>query len=127
MDELELACESNLKCKKTKEEEEEEEKGTSKKQSKVESVPFFGLFGAADRTDYVLMFLGSVGSFVHGAALPVSFVLFGCIIDSLGHLSSNPHKFSSQISQVKKTALNILISLVIKSLVAKVTHTKVVK
>jgi len=96
MDEVELACESNLECKKT------EEEGTSKKQSKVESVSFFGLFGAADRTDYVLMFLGSVGSFVHGAALPVSFVLFGRIIDSLGHLSNNPQKFSSQISQVKK-------------------------
>lgn len=81
-----------------------ESKTSSKvvEESKVKSVSFLGLFGAADRTDYVLMFLGSVGAILHGAALPIFFVLFGRMIDSLGHLSNNPHKLTSRISEVCK-------------------------
>lgn len=69
-------------------------------QTKTETVSFFGLFATADSTDCVLMFLGSVGSCLHGAALPVFFILFGRMIDSLGHLSNNPHKLSSRVSEV---------------------------
>lgn len=68
--------------------------------SRKSSVSLFGLFSVADRVDYVLMFFGSVGSCVHGAAIPVFFVLFGRMIDSLGHLSTNPHRLSSRISEV---------------------------
>ncbi|WVY89008.1 hypothetical protein V8G54_037946 (chloroplast) [Vigna mungo] len=68
-------------------------------QTKTETVSFFGLFATADSSDYVLMFLGSVGSCLHGAALPVFFILFGRMIDSLGHLSNNPHKLSSRVSE----------------------------
>lgn len=78
----------------------EEQNQQSCKASKPESVSFFGLFSAADTVDYVLMFLGSLGAFVHGAALPVFFILFGRMIDSLGHLSKHPHKLSSRISEV---------------------------
>ncbi|KAK4275085.1 hypothetical protein QN277_018224 [Acacia crassicarpa] len=76
-----------------------EQNQQSKESSKPESVSFFGLFSAADTIDYALMFLGSVGASVHGAALPVFFILFGRMIDSLGHLAKHPHKLSSRISE----------------------------
>lgn len=73
----------------------DKEKGKEK-----QSVSFFGLFVAADRIDYILMLVGSAGACVHGAALPMFFVLFGRLIDSLGKLSSDPHGLSSRVSEV---------------------------
>lgn len=67
---------------------------------KLSKMSFFGLFGAADGIDCLLMVFGSLGAFVHGASLPVFFVLFGRMIDSLGHLSKHPHRLSSRIVEV---------------------------
>ncbi|GFP95243.1 ABC transporter b family member 14 [Phtheirospermum japonicum] len=66
---------------------------------KQKTVPFFRLFAAADKTDYILMFIGSIGACLQGTALPVFFVLFGRMINSLGSLSSDPRRFSSEVSQ----------------------------
>ena len=72
----------------------------SSNSDKTPSVSFFGLFCAADKIDYFLMFLGSLGSCIHGASLPIFFFFFGRMVDSLGNLASNPHKMSSQVSKV---------------------------
>ncbi|CAL1411420.1 unnamed protein product [Linum trigynum] len=66
---------------------------------KKPSVSFFRLFSAADRLDYALMFLGSVGACAHGAAIPLLFLFLGTLLDSLGLLVSDPHQMTTRISE----------------------------
>ncbi|KAF9622830.1 hypothetical protein IFM89_034065 [Coptis chinensis] len=68
-------------------------------QKEQTSVSFFGLFAFADKKDCLLMFFGTIGACVHGAALPTFFLFFGHLIDSLGSLSKDTHRLSSDISK----------------------------
>ncbi|CAK7346158.1 unnamed protein product [Dovyalis caffra] len=67
--------------------------------SKKQRVSIFGLFIAADNFDYLLMFFETADACAHGAVLPVFFILFGHMIDSMGHLGSDPQKMFSQVSK----------------------------
>ncbi|EFJ32986.1 ATP-binding cassette transporter [Selaginella moellendorffii] len=63
------------------------------------TVSYLQLFSFADYLDYVLIFLGTVGASVHGAAIPGFFVFFGKMIDEFGKDYNNPHKMGHEVSK----------------------------
>ncbi|CAH9092477.1 unnamed protein product [Cuscuta epithymum] len=69
---------------------------------KEQSVPFYKLFCFADRYDWMLMGLGSLGAVVHGVSMPVFFLLFGQMVNGFG---KNQTDFYSMTHEVSKYAL----------------------
>lgn len=59
-------------------------KETAAKKEQQSTVPFIRLFSFADKYDYLLMFFGSVGAVVHGAAIPIFLLFFGKVLNGLG-------------------------------------------
>ena len=64
------------------------------------SIPYNKLFAYADVFDYLLMFVGGVGAIIHGIALPIFFVFFGKLIDSLGNLTIDPSTAPHDVNKV---------------------------
>ncbi|CAM6129699.1 unnamed protein product [Calypogeia fissa] len=82
----------------------EEAKGPKKKQPGT--VPFIRLFSFADKYDYCLMLLGSIGAVGHGAGMPVFLLFFGSLLNLFGEASVLQHGFPRHI--VDKYALYFL-------------------
>ncbi|CAM6101411.1 unnamed protein product [Calypogeia fissa] len=67
-----------------------EESGLDEEESKKEdkqkdpTVSLLQLYSFADQFDYVLIFVGLIGSIAHGIALPLILGLFGKLLDGLG-------------------------------------------
>lgn len=76
-----------------------------KDSKKKDYVSLMGLFGAADKLDCFLMILGGLGACTLGATLPLFFVFFGKMLDSIGNLSTDPKALSSRVS---KNALDLV-------------------
>eukprot|EP00250_Pteridium_aquilinum_P013715 c21526_g1_i1 orf=740-4684(+) len=73
--------------------------GEEKSSEPRPSVPLYKLFSFADSLDYVLMFLGTLGACVHGAAIPVFFIFFGKLIDAFGAHVSDPNAMGREVAK----------------------------
>ncbi|XP_059667590.1 ABC transporter B family member 1-like [Cornus florida] len=70
------------------------------------SVGFFELFRFADKLDYILMAIGSVGAFVHGCSLPLFLRFFADLVNSFG---SNINDVDKMVDEVVKYAFYFLV------------------
>ncbi|GJV17415.1 ABC transporter B family member 21-like protein [Tanacetum coccineum] len=70
----------------------------------VYTVPFYKLFAFADRTDYMLMFAGTVGAVGNGVCMPLMTLLFGDLINSFGDNQNN----NDVVKAVSKVALEFV-------------------
>ncbi|KAK7277511.1 hypothetical protein RJT34_22525 [Clitoria ternatea] len=91
--------------------EEDEASSVAKKDGggKGESVPSVGfgeLFRFADRLDYILMAIGTVGAFVHGCSLPLFLRFFADLVNSFG---SNANNLDMMTQEVVKYAFYFLV------------------
>jgi ATP-binding cassette, subfamily B (MDR/TAP), member 1 len=76
--------------------------GSVKKDEKKrpeQSASFYELFSFADKWDRILMAAGSLGAVVHGAAMPVFFLLFGELINGFGKNQMHLRKMTDEVSK----------------------------
>lgn len=84
--------------------EEEEDDHDEMKKNVVRALPFFKLLSYADYVDWILMGLGTLGSIVHGMALPVGYLLLGKALNAFGN---NIHDIDAMVPALKKVLNNI--------------------
>ncbi|CAO2816270.1 unnamed protein product [Amaranthus hypochondriacus] len=66
---------------------------------KEQTLPFYQLFTFADKYDYVLMGLGSLGAVIHGSSMPVFFLLFGEMVNGFGKNQSDLQTMTHEVSK----------------------------
>jgi hypothetical protein len=71
-------------------------------EKKALKVPFLKLFSFADKWDYLLMTLGSIGACAHGASVPVFFIFFGKLINLIGLAYLFPASVSHRVAKVQR-------------------------
>ncbi|KAI3917155.1 hypothetical protein MKX01_003604, partial [Papaver californicum] len=67
------------------------------KPNSIKPVAFKELFRFADRLDYVLMGIGTVGALVHGCSLPVFLRFFADLVNSFGSNANNVEKMMQEV------------------------------
>ncbi|KAL5722705.1 ABC-type xenobiotic transporter [Ranunculus cassubicifolius] len=66
---------------------------------KDQSLPFYQLFSFADKYDWFIMSVGSLGAIIHGSAMPVFFLLFGQMVNGFGKNQSDLHSMVHEVSK----------------------------
>ncbi|KAJ9559189.1 hypothetical protein OSB04_013803 [Centaurea solstitialis] len=84
----------------------ENSKNAEKDHKGGSSVGFGELFRFADRLDYVLMGIGTIGAFVHGCSLPIFLRFFADLVNSFG---SNPNDTDKMTQEVLRYAFYFLV------------------
>lgn len=72
----------------------------SDKKKTEQSLPFYQLFAFADKYDYGLMMIGSLGAVIHGSSMPVFFLLFGEMVNGFGKNQFDLRKMTDEVSKV---------------------------
>lgn len=67
---------------------------------KEQTLPFHQLFSFADKFDYLLMTVGSVGAVIHGSSMPFFFLLFGQMVNGFGKNQMDLRKMTDEVSKV---------------------------
>lgn len=62
---------------------------TNKKKEKTNTISFYKLFAFADRTDIMLMIIGTIGAIGNGLCMPLMTTILGDLIDSFGQNQNN--------------------------------------
>ncbi|KAI3920951.1 hypothetical protein MKW98_027661 [Papaver atlanticum] len=70
------------------------------KKKEVDSVPYYKLFSYADRSDMLMMLIGTISSVASGLGMPVLMIMLGQVIDSFGS--------ADKINEVNQVALKTL-------------------
>ncbi|CAM0911256.1 unnamed protein product [Alopecurus aequalis] len=66
--------------------------------------PFFGLLCYADKVDWLLMALGTIGSAIHGMAFPIGYLLLGKALDAFG---TNINDQEGMVHALNKVSINL--------------------
>lgn len=84
----------------------------------VPAVGFSELFRFADKLDYVLMAIGSIGAIVHGSSLPIFLRFFADLVNSFGSNANDLDKMMQEVLKVKqnKPISNLISFSLIKSI-----------
>ncbi|KAG8381639.1 hypothetical protein BUALT_Bualt06G0142500 [Buddleja alternifolia] len=77
-----------------------DETETSKKDDTSQTLPFYKLLSQADRLDWILMALGTLGSIVHGLAQPIGYFLLGKALDAFGNNINHPDEMVDALKKV---------------------------
>lgn len=78
----------------------DDEEKEKKKSGEKKTVGIGKMFSFADKYDYLLMFVGSIGACVHGASVPVFFIFFGKMINIIGLAYLFPQEASHKVAMV---------------------------
>lgn len=87
------------------EDEEGYEHAEEAKAGQRQAVGFVGLFAYADFLDKLLMLLGALGAIVNGGSLPWYSLLFGNLVNTLGHNQNATDKLMAEVIKVSATLL----------------------
>jgi ATP-binding cassette subfamily B (MDR/TAP) protein 1 len=63
------------------------------------TIGIFKLFAYADSFDYLLLLIGTLGAVVHGAALPVFFVIFSKLLNGFGSNINSPDQTNAVVGK----------------------------
>lgn len=83
-----------------------EEMKAGKETEKIHVVPFRKLFAFADRWDYILMIIGSIGAIGNGVSMPLMTLIFGDLTNAFGNNQTDQSELVRQVSKVRNFSVS---------------------